>query len=156
MAGDVRRDRGDSRLRAAQFCASLPALVVESGKGHWPRHALAWQVAGWKTREVDLEAETLVFAHRNDQSDGDVAAGQPHVFSIAGILPPHDPGQWPEGLTVSLKVPIAGKQVHDANIVATMLTHDERRLLTFNTRDFRRYGDRIDLIDMEMAGGSYR
>ena len=54
------------------------------------------------------------------------------------------------------KVPIAGKQVHDANIVATMLAHGERRLLTFNTRDFRRYGDRIDLIDMEMAGGSYR
>ena len=49
------------------------------------------------------------------------------------------------------EVPIAGKQVHDANIVATMLTHGERRLLTFNTRDFRRYGDRIDLIDMEMA-----
>ena len=38
-----------------------------------------------------------------------------------------------------------------ANIVATMLAHGERRLLTFNTRDFRRYGDRIDLIDMEMA-----
>ena len=71
----------------------------EKGTGH--SHALAWQVAGWKTREVDLEAETLVFARRNDQSDGDVAAGQPHVFSIAGILPPHDPGQWPEGFTVS-------------------------------------------------------
>ena len=49
------------------------------------------------------------------------------------------------------EVPIAGKQVHDANIVATMLAHGERRLFTFNTRDFRRYGDRIDLIDMEMA-----
>ena len=27
-----------------------------------------------------------------------------------------------------------------------MLTHGERRLLTFNTADFRRYGDRIELV----------
>ena len=44
------------------------------------------------------------------------------------------------------EVPVAGKQVHDANIVATMLAHGETRLLTFNTGDFRRYGERIDLI----------
>ena len=30
-----------------------------------------------------------------------------------------------------------------------MLTHGERRLLTFNGRDFRRYGDRIELFDLE-------
>ena len=40
-----------------------------------------------------------------------------------------------------------GRQIHDANIVATMLAHGERRLLTFNTADFRRYGDRIELVD---------
>ena len=55
-------------------------------------------------------------------------------------------GNSPETLRIS-------RQVHDANIVATMLAHGERRLLTFSTRDFRRYGDRIDLIDVEMAGG---
>ena len=47
------------------------------------------------------------------------------------------------------EVPVAGKQVHDANIVATMLAHGERRLLTFNGGDFRRYGERIDLIGEE-------
>ncbi len=50
------------------------------------------------------------------------------------------------------EVPVAGKQVHDANIVATMLAHGERRLLTFNGRDFRRYGARIELIDGEGLG----
>ena len=45
--------------------------------------------------------------------------------------------------------PVAGRQVHDANIVATMLARDERRLLTINGRDFRRYGDRIELFDLE-------
>ena len=49
------------------------------------------------------------------------------------------------------EVQVAGKQVHDANIVATMLAHGERRLLTFNGGDFRRYGERIDLIGEEEA-----
>ena len=44
------------------------------------------------------------------------------------------------------EVSIGGRQIHDANIVATMLAHGERRLLTFNTADFRRYGDRIELV----------
>jgi toxin-antitoxin system PIN domain toxin len=34
---------------------------------------------------------------------------------------------------------VQGKQIHDANIVATMLVHDIKRLVTFNPADFRRY-----------------
>ncbi len=41
--------------------------------------------------------------------------------------------------------PGAGKQVHDANIVATMLEHGLPRLLTFNTADFRRVAGLIEL-----------
>ena len=44
------------------------------------------------------------------------------------------------------EVTVNGRQIHDANIVATMLAHGERRLLTFNSTDFRRYGDRIELV----------
>ena len=33
-----------------------------------------------------------------------------------------------------------------ANIVATMLAHGEHRLLTFNTKDFRRYGQRVQMV----------
>ncbi len=43
-------------------------------------------------------------------------------------------------------VAVGGRQIHDANIVATMLAHGERRLLTFNSADFRRYGDHIELV----------
>ncbi len=49
-------------------------------------------------------------------------------------------------LQLCREVPVGGRQVHDTNIVATMLAHGERRLLTFNTADFRRYGDRIELV----------
>ena len=45
------------------------------------------------------------------------------------------------------ETPVGGSQIHDANIVATMLAHGERRLLTLNVSDFRRYGDRIELVD---------
>ena len=44
------------------------------------------------------------------------------------------------------EVSVGGRQIHDANIVATMLVYGERRLLTFNVGDFRRYGDRIELV----------
>ena len=44
------------------------------------------------------------------------------------------------------EVPAGGAQIHDANIVATMLAHGESRLLTFNVSDFRRYGDRIEIV----------
>ena len=49
------------------------------------------------------------------------------------------------------EVPVAGKQIHDANIAATMLAHGERRLLTLNAKDFRRYGGRIELVELETA-----
>ncbi len=45
------------------------------------------------------------------------------------------------------EVAVGSRQIHDANIVATMLAHGERRLLTFNTADFRRYSNRIDLVE---------
>ena len=41
---------------------------------------------------------------------------------------------------------VAGKQVHDARIVAAMLAHGITDLLTFNTDDFKRYAE-IQVID---------
>ena len=39
--------------------------------------------------------------------------------------------------------PVAGRQVHDTNIVATMLANGITRLLTFNLGDFRRFAGEI-------------
>jgi predicted nucleic acid-binding protein len=39
--------------------------------------------------------------------------------------------------------PTTGKQVHDANIVATMLASGIDRLLTLNIEDMKRFGDQI-------------
>lgn len=42
----------------------------------------------------------------------------------------------------------AGKQVHDANIVATMLTHGVHTLVTLNVDDFTRFGHAIDVVPL--------
>jgi predicted nucleic acid-binding protein len=43
---------------------------------------------------------------------------------------------------------VLGKQVHDTNIVATMLTHGVNRLLTHNVADFVRFSQEITVIPM--------
>jgi predicted nucleic acid-binding protein len=40
---------------------------------------------------------------------------------------------------------VKGKQIHDANVVATMLANDVTRLATFNRADFQRFEDEITL-----------
>jgi predicted nucleic acid-binding protein len=55
------------------------------------------------------------------------------------------PGTTDRLLDLLQRFPSAGRQVHDANIVATMLSHGLQRLLTFNTTDFVRFASVIDL-----------
>ena len=43
-------------------------------------------------------------------------------------------------------VPLGGRQVHDANIVATLLAHGETQLLTSNAADFARFAPRIEVV----------
>jgi predicted nucleic acid-binding protein len=51
-------------------------------------------------------------------------------------------------LILVASVPVGGKQIHDANIVATMLAHGVRRLLTHNVADFSRFAPWIDVIPL--------
>ena len=53
---------------------------------------------------------------------------------------------WDRLVMLSRRDPFAGRQVHDANIVATMLAHGERRLLTLNGPDFRRFARLIEVV----------
>jgi predicted nucleic acid-binding protein len=50
-------------------------------------------------------------------------------------------------LDLCRRVTLAGRQVHDANIVATMLAHGEDRLLTMNCSDFRRFQPHIEIVE---------
>lgn len=53
---------------------------------------------------------------------------------------------WDQLMRLTRSFAFGGKQVHDANIVATMLAHGESRLLTFNEADFRRFGTLIEVV----------
>lgn len=56
------------------------------------------------------------------------------------------PQVWDQLLALGDRFSFGGKQVHDANIVATMLAHGETRLLTFNVADFRRFSSVIEVV----------
>jgi predicted nucleic acid-binding protein len=56
--------------------------------------------------------------------------------------------------SLMISIPLAGKQIHDANIVATMLVYGIGRLLTHNIDDFKRYTHLITidpLVDGSLA-----
>ena len=45
----------------------------------------------------------------------------------------------------------SGKQIHDANLVATALTSGVAKLVTANTTDFRRFATELEIIDLASA-----
>ena len=51
-------------------------------------------------------------------------------------------------LNLFVQYPVGGKQIHDANIVATMLAHGIPKLLTHNVADFNRFAARITVIPL--------
>ena len=74
-----------------------------NGGGHG--HTLAWQLAGWKTRTVDLELETLVFEPAGAVGDPALPAGAAsrsgaRPADLDTVFPPHDPGPWPAGASL--------------------------------------------------------
>lgn len=50
---------------------------------------------------------------------------------------------------IASKYAVLGKQIHDANVVATAVRHGLRSVLTLNTRDFRRFAGEIDVVSPE-------
>ncbi|WP_419165806.1 DUF7662 domain-containing protein [Candidatus Palauibacter sp.] len=76
------------------------------GRSGGHSHAFSWVAAGWRTKSVDMEAETLIFV----RSEGATARDATHAstdsdrgrrFSVDDIFTPHDFGPWPEGFRCS-------------------------------------------------------
>jgi len=49
-------------------------------------------------------------------------------------------------LALVQSVPVGGKQIHDANLVATMQAYGIPKLLTHNVADLRRFGTLITVV----------
>jgi predicted nucleic acid-binding protein len=56
------------------------------------------------------------------------------------------PSVWDQLIELSRRYSFGGRQVHDVNVVDTMLAHGEHRLLTFNESDFRRFATLIEVV----------
>ena len=56
------------------------------------------------------------------------------------------PAVWAELMALTRRFDFGGKQVHDANLVATMLAHGITRLLTFNSSDLRRFSPLVEIV----------
>lgn len=63
-------------------------------------HALAWRAAGWKTRQVDLEAETLVFVDAEEEPALPAMTAREKAFDLDEFWPVIPGGAWPEDFAV--------------------------------------------------------
>jgi predicted nucleic acid-binding protein len=126
-----------TRPSAAQHVSAQAALSRLEGEGSslWVsaqvlREYLA-AVTRPQTTAPALPMATAITDVRNFRAAFDVAEEHPSVLDrLIDLLAVH------RG---------SGRQVHDANIVATMLENGIRRLLTFNAADFRRFARIIDI-----------
>jgi predicted nucleic acid-binding protein len=75
----------------------------------------------------------------------DVAVADVHLFAQLFDVVEDSPAVTAKLLELITQFPTAGRQIHDANIVATMVVHGLKRLLTFNVSDFQRFSSLIDL-----------
>jgi toxin-antitoxin system PIN domain toxin len=74
------------------------------------------------------------------------AAADAATFSHRFTVLEDGPAVWDRLMELCRRYSFGGRQVHDANVVATMLAHGERRLLTFNEADFRRFAALIEVV----------
>ena len=75
------------------------------------------------------------------------AAADVRRFAASFAVAEDGPGVTERLLDLLERFPTGGRQVHDANIVATMLVHGVGRLLTFNGGDFRRFAGLVAVED---------
>ena len=145
------RDRARNAL--ARFGASGPLLIS--------RQILREYLAVMTREQVWAKPLTLACCNSRFADSDMVSAGpfpswpgltRPSAHERSGVdgrvRPGHDgrglgPMRWNAKMRTAA---FGGRQVHDANIVATMLAHRERRLVTFNGGDFRRFAGLIDVV----------
>ena len=130
-----------ARFRASPFHEAARAALARAGLDSEPIRI---------SRQVVREYLVTVTRPQDWSDPLPVAAALRDVEWLRSTFEILEDGERVTNMLVALfrEFAIGGKQIHDANIAATMLAHGERRLLTFNAKDFRRYGKRIELVEI--------
>lgn len=111
----------------------------------WPNRGLRLCVSGQVLREY------LVVATREAEHNGlglSVTDGLDNVEAFVGRCRflAEGPDVAERLREVLREVSCSGKRIHDANLVATALTHGVPHLVTANTADFQPFGDLLGVI----------
>ncbi len=113
----------------------------------WPASGLVLYTSGQILREY------LTVATRPVQRNGLGMARSDAVANVRALRPRlnllAEDGKVSDRLLELLEtVECAGKQVHDANVVATMLVHGIDTVVTSNVEDFLRFGAHVHVVDL--------
>ena len=119
--------RERARASLARMAATEPLSVSRQILREYIAVMTRQQIWGKALTLAEATADTAAFGRR---------------FTVLEDGPP----VWDRLMELSRRYSFGGRQVHDANVVATMLAHGERRLLTFNEADFRRFTPLIEVI----------
>jgi predicted nucleic acid-binding protein len=119
---------------APQHAAALAAITTarETGRTLWISRQVLREYLVMMTRPQSFETlprETVLDQVRQFLEQFEVADESSAVTEHLRAL--------------MAEISVGGKQVHDANIVATLLAYGIPALLTHNTQDFVRFGKRI-------------
>lgn len=124
------------------------------GHGDALRVLNEWPVKGASLCvSVQVLREYLVTATRPVESNG---LGVPVPEALANVrdlrerttLLPESGRVLDRLLNLLRDVACAGKQIHDANLVATMLAHNVHAIVTMNLKDFARFEPHVNLIGL--------
>lgn len=109
--------------------AALNILMRRGDKLHTcPQNLVEFQALA--TRPVAVNGLGLTTQQANDKA---------HIIESFFTLLPDAPEIYPHWRNLITKYDVQGKQVHDARIVAVMLTYNITHLLTLNPSHFRRF-----------------
>ena len=84
--------------------------------------------------------------------DPDRVAQEIRAISAKFQILPDQPAIYPKWVELVTGGQVRGKQVHDARLVAVMLAHGVHHLITFNVKDFQRFGQ-IEAIHPDAIAG---
>jgi predicted nucleic acid-binding protein len=104
----------------------------------------------WISRQVLREYAMVVTRPQSFMQpvNGPVAAQQLQVFTGQFQIADETASVTLQLIKLLQTLSIGGKQIHDANIVATMMTYHVSHLLTHNVSDFNRYQHLITIISL--------
>lgn len=118
----------------------------------WPKRGFALVASGQVFREYLVVCTRPVEANGLGLLNADALA---NVAALRGRMRFLEEGEasWERLQTLVETYGCMGKQIHDANLVATALAAGVKRLVTANIGDFVRFAEEIEIIDLAAAAG---